>query len=153
MRAFTERGGWWVVAQVMLFVLIGGCWLIWSYDWGPLAVGTGYPVAVAGAVLAVWGVLALGGNLTPYPSPKSDAELIERGPYRVVRHPIYGGIVIGAAGISLADGNAGALTFTLGLLILFLGKSEFEEERLLRRFPAYASYRLRVRTRLIPWVI
>jgi protein-S-isoprenylcysteine O-methyltransferase Ste14 len=153
MQGFTERGGWWVVAQIILFALIGGCWLIWSYDWGPMAVGTGWPLAVAGAGLALGGVFALGGNLTPYPSPKSDAELTERGPYRFVRHPIYGGIVAAAAGISLADGNAGALTFTLGLLILFLGKSEFEEERLLRRFPAYASYRKRVPWRLIPWLV
>jgi protein-S-isoprenylcysteine O-methyltransferase Ste14 len=70
-----------------------------------------------------------------------------------VRHPIYGGIVLGAGGISFADGSAAGLTLALGLLVLFLGKSEFEEERLLSRFPAYAGYRQRVPRRLIPWLL
>ena len=153
MREFTERGGWWVVAQMILFGLLALLWLTWSGDWGPVAVAAGSAIAVAGAGQAGWGLLALGGNLTPYPSPKVDSSLIERGPYRYVRHPIYGGLVLGAAGISLLDGNAGGLTVTLGLLVLFLGKSEFEEERLLARFPAYAGYRRRVRRRLIPFVV
>jgi protein-S-isoprenylcysteine O-methyltransferase Ste14 len=153
MREFTERGGWWVIAQVALFGLLGALWWSWSGDWGPVASVAGWAAAAAGALQGVWGLLALGGNLTPYPSPKDVASLIERGPYRLVRHPIYGGIVMGAAGLSLADGNAGGLTITLGLLILFLGKSEFEEERLLARFPAYDRYRERVTHRLIPWVV
>ncbi len=152
-REFSQRGGWWVVAQFVLFGLLAVAWLSWSDDWGVAATGAGILLTGLGAVQGLWGVAALGGNLTPYPSPKTHAELIERGPYRVVRHPIYGGLVMGAAGLSLVDGNAGGLTFTLGLLILFLGKSEFEEERLLARFPAYAAYRRRVSSRLIPWVV
>jgi len=153
MREFSERGGWWVVAQIVLFLLLGILWWTWDGHWGPVAVAAGLAIATGGALQALWGLLALGGNLTPYPSPKHGAELIERGPYRLVRHPIYGGLVLGAAGISLLDGNAGGLTVTLGLLVLFVGKSEFEEERLLARFPAYGEYRARVRWRLIPLLV
>jgi protein-S-isoprenylcysteine O-methyltransferase Ste14 len=153
MQRFTARGGWWVVAQIALFVLLGMLWWTWDGHWGRPAVVAGWAAAGAGALQGLWGLLALGGNLTPYPSPKHGAELIERGPYRLVRHPIYGGLVMGAAGISLADGNAGGLTVALGLLVLFVGKSEFEEERLLARFPAYEGYRHRVRWRLIPFVV
>jgi protein-S-isoprenylcysteine O-methyltransferase Ste14 len=153
MREFGERGGWWVVAQVVLFGCIAAAWLTWSADWGLVALGAGWALALAGALQSGWALLALGGNLTPYPSPRDGAELVDRGPYRLVRHPIYGGLVAGAAGVSLVDGNAGGLTFTLGLLILFLGKSEFEEERLLARFPSYVQYRERVPHRLLPWVV
>ena len=146
MGGFTERGGWWVAGQFVLLGLLLALWTSWSGDWGSVAAG-------AGILLGGWGLLALGGNLTPYPSPKEDATLVERGPYRLVRHPIYGGVVLSAAGLSLADGNAGGLTVTLGLFLLFLGKSEFEEERLLARFPSYDEYRRRVPKRLIPWVV
>jgi protein-S-isoprenylcysteine O-methyltransferase Ste14 len=152
-REFTARGGWWVAVQFALLGAIAAAWWAWSADWGPLAVAAGWAAAGAGAVLGGWGLVALGGNLTPYPSPRSDARLVERGPYRLVRHPIYGGIVMGAGGISLADGNAAGLTLALGLIVLFLGKSEFEEERLLSRFPAYGEYRERVPHRLVPWIL
>jgi protein-S-isoprenylcysteine O-methyltransferase Ste14 len=153
MRRFTERGGWWVAAQLVLLGLLGTALMVWTADWGPAATGGGWAVAAAGGGLAATGLAALGGNLTPYPSPGSDAHLVERGPYRLVRHPVYGGIVIGAAGISVVVGSIAGLSVTVGLVILFLGKSGFEEERLLRRFPAYAGYRNRVTRRLVPWVL
>ena len=88
-------------------------------------------------------------HLTPYPTPLHDAALVEHGPYRLVRHPIYGGIVLGAAGVS-ADGNWLGLALVAALGALFWGKSGFEEGRLLAHFPGYADYRDRVRRRLIP---
>jgi protein-S-isoprenylcysteine O-methyltransferase Ste14 len=72
--------------------------------------------------------------------------------YRFVRHPIYGGIVLGAAGLSLADGNATAVALTAGLAALFYGKSGYEERRLIARFPEYLAYRARVRCRLLPGI-
>ncbi len=97
--------------------------------------------------------MTLGRHLSPYPTPRRDAALVEHGAYRFVRHPIYGGVVLGAAGVSLADGNWPGLALAAALGALFWGKSGFEECRLLAHFPAYAAYRDRVRRRLIPWVL
>ena len=150
---FTARGGWWVVAQVILLGGLAAAWLLWGEGWGWGAVGAGAVLASAGACLAGGGLWALRRHLTPYPTPLYDAALVEHGPYRLARHPIYGGIVLGAAGVSLADGNWPGLALVAALGGLFWGKSGFEEGRLLAHFPGYAAYRDRVRRRLIPWVL
>lgn len=132
---------------------MAAAWLLWGQDWGWGAVGAGAVLAAAGAGLAGSGLLVLRRHLTPYPTPLSDAALVERGPFRLARHPIYGGIILGAAGVSVADGNWPGLALNTLLAVLFWMKSEFEERRLTAHFPGYAAYRARVRRRLIPWVV
>lgn len=153
MEDFTAKGGWWVVAQVVLFGGLAASWLVWGGGWGVIALAGGGVLAGAGAALAGTGLVMLGRHLSPYPTPLHDAALVEHGAYRLVRHPIYGGIVLGAVGLSVADGNRAGLALCAALLALFWGKSGFEERRLAAHFPAYAGYRERVRRRLIPWVL
>jgi protein-S-isoprenylcysteine O-methyltransferase Ste14 len=151
-RRFTEIGGWWVVAQFLLLGAIAASWLLWGEDWGVAALASGIVLVVGGAVLVVAGFWALRHHLSPYPEPVAHAALIVGGVYRFVRHPIYGGIVLGGLGLSLADGNPTGITLTMALMMLFYGKSGFEERRLIARFPEYVEYRAQVRCRLLPGI-
>jgi len=100
----------------------------------------------AGFALALWGARSLGRNLTPGTEPLSDAELVTRGAYSHVRHPIYGGVVLMLAGYTLVWSNwTLALLVGVGALQFFKAKSRREEEWLTQRFPGYRSYRLHVR--------
>jgi protein-S-isoprenylcysteine O-methyltransferase Ste14 len=153
MRSFTRRGGWWVVAQFALFGVIAGTLFFAGGDWGIPARLAGLLVGAAGATLAGWGLLALGENLSPYPHPVEGVTLVERGPYRVARHPVYGGLVVGGAGAGLFYGSWLALAATGVLAVLLLGKSRFEERRLADHLPGYDGYRSRVRRVMIPWVL
>jgi protein-S-isoprenylcysteine O-methyltransferase Ste14 len=153
MRSFTRRGGWWVVAQFVLFGVIGGALFFAGGDWGIFARLGGLLVGAAGAVLAGWGLLALGENLSPYPHPRDGVTLVERGPYREARHPVYGGLVVGGIGAGVFYGSWVALAATGALAVLLYGKSRFEERRLVEHLPGYDVYRLRVRRVLIPWVV
>ena len=143
------RGEGWVAIQVVLLGAIGVAgWLLgpdWDWpasDWSAV-VGVG--LVVGGAAQAALGLLHLGGSLTPLPHPRSDAELIESGMYGRVRHPIYGGLIVGAVGWALV--RASLVTLALaGLLWLFFRlKSAREEAWLLEWFPGYADYRSRTR--------
>lgn len=149
---FARRGGWWVAAQVGIFA---GYVLAMSRqaDVPPAVQGVGWALAIVGAAAALGGLVTLGPNLTPYPEPLTGAELIERGVYRLVRHPIYAGLCVGAAGLALARGSIAALVVALGLLVFFRVKAQGEELRLETAYPGYASYRERVRFMLIPWVL
>jgi protein-S-isoprenylcysteine O-methyltransferase Ste14 len=104
-----------------------------------------------GAVLATRGVVDLREALTPFPHPRPDAPLVEQGAYRLARHPIYGGLVLGAVGWGLITASALALALATVLLAFFDLKSRREEAWLVDRFPAYEAYRRRTR-RLIPFV-
>ena len=153
MRDFTAKGGWWVVAQGLLLAAEVAAWALWGSGWGVAAVAGGAVLAGAGGALGAGGFAALGRNVSPFPEPLAGAALVEGGAYRLVRHPIYGGLVLGAAGVSLADGNWPGLVVAALLAALFRAKSGFEERRLAARFPGYGAYRDRVRRRLLPWIL
>jgi len=153
MGSFADRGGWWVAAQGLLLVGAGSSWVLWGEWWGVVAVAAGLALAAAGTVLAGTGMVTLGRNLSPYPVPVPGATLVERGPYRLVRHPIYGGLILGTAGLSLTDGNWPGLVLASGLAALLWGKSRFEECRLQASVPGYSAYRRRVRRLFIPGLV
>ena len=153
MEGFSDKGGWWVVGQIVLGAGVVALVLVGGDDWGPVARIGGAAVAGAGALLIVLGLVTLGESLTPFPAPRSDAALVERGVYRLARHPIYGGISLGGLGLSVFDGNPLALSAAAALMLFLWAKAGHEEERLVSHFPDYAGYRTRVRSRLIPWVI
>jgi protein-S-isoprenylcysteine O-methyltransferase Ste14 len=134
-----KRGELWVVAQLLLFLAIAASWFF-----GPGVTRLGFLVAVLGVALAVWAGRTMGRSLSPFPRPPRDAELVDRGPYRFVRHPIYVGGTLFFAGLSLVFSVYG-LALTVVLAAFWLAKSRLEERHLAERFPEYADYRRRTR--------
>ena len=148
------RGEGWVAAQIVLFVVIaaaGAAGPVWSGVPRATGIATGIVLIGLGGLLAVRGVLDLRENLTPFPKPMDGAQLVEGGAYRLVRHPIYGGLVIASVGWGLATASLPALLGTVVLAAFFDLKSRREELWLGDRYPGYPAYRSRTR-RLIPWV-
>lgn len=145
-----------VAAQFVLFLALA---LAMAWD-GTLPDASVDPVRVVGLILAGIGAsLALmasrrlGDSLTANPEPRSSGFLVVTGPYRLVRHPIYGGVILFITGAALMmDSFPGAL-LSLGLIPFFYWKSSYEERRLRLRFARYASYVAQVPRRLIPYVI
>ena len=111
----------------------------------------GAVLAIAGALLAIVASRALGKGLSPYPRPSGPAVLVERGPYRWVRHPIYLGGILFFVGFSLAF-SPWALAVCAALAVIWALKLRVEERMLETRFPEYRTYRERTRARLVPFV-
>jgi protein-S-isoprenylcysteine O-methyltransferase Ste14 len=105
----------------------------------------------AGLWLAASGIGTLGKSVSPLPKPPATAELKESGVYALVRHPIYGGILLLSLAWSLAL-SPWALIPTGALAIALVFKSRLEERWLIDRHPAYADYRQRVRRRFVPYL-
>ncbi len=109
-------------------------------------------LAVAGLLLGVWGVLAMGiGRVHVLPHPRPDAQLVARGPYRLIRHPMYSGLLVFGLALVLAAPLWWRWLIWLALLIDLVLKLRYEEGLLAARFPAYAAYQQRT-WRLVPWV-
>jgi len=112
----------------------------------------GVILAGVGLVLAVAGGRTLGRSLTPLPKPRAGATLRRGGVYRLVRHPIYGGVILMAAGWSLGSAPLG-LVPTAALVGVFTFKARREETWLLAHYADYAEYRARTPRRLLPWLL
>ena len=139
----SDRGGGWVVAQTVLMVLV--VVLVFLPPFWPRQLSfVGIPLAVLGAVGFVWSARALGKSMTPYPRPRDTGELIEKGPYRFVRHPIYASGLLFFLGVGLSS-SVPATLGALALGALWWRKAAVEEDHLSARFPEYDDYRRRVR--------
>ena len=113
----------------------------------------GVVLCVAGLAFCVWARLALGSNWSGVVTFKGGHELITRGPYAIVRHPIYTGFLIMIVGTVIVFGHVAGI---IALPFIFWGlwiKLRYEEKLMLEKFPeAYAAYRRRVK-RLVPFVL
>jgi protein-S-isoprenylcysteine O-methyltransferase Ste14 len=111
----------------------------------------GLLIAIGGQVLFIGGLAGVRDSLTPFPRPLEHARLQVGGAYRLVRHPIYGGLILIALGWSLIS-SPPALAVTIALWLVLEVKSRLEESMLVQRFPEYDAYRQRVRWRFVPGV-
>jgi protein-S-isoprenylcysteine O-methyltransferase Ste14 len=124
-------------------------------EWSPRAQAAGRLAGglmlFSGTLLAVAGTFNLGRKLTPFICPKADSVLLEKGAYRLVRHPIYSGLL--QIGFGWGLWIHGWLTLSYGVLLfmVFDLKSRREEEFLCRSFPDYPVYSSKVK-RLIPFI-
>ena len=109
-------------------------------------------LAVTGLIVTLWARAALGRNWSGTIAFKEGHELIQRGPYAYVRHPIYSGLLLMGLGTAIAADRLSSFVFLAAVFVFLAIKAHFEEELMTRHFPeAYAQYRRRVRA-LIPGV-
>lgn len=99
-------------------------------------------LTVAGIALAIRAVLVLGRHYDLELEVHQDHELVRRGPYRLVRHPVYTGLAMHLLGACVATGNVLLIAGTLLVVLPIFYLRVRAEERLLReRFgPAYDAY-------------
>jgi protein-S-isoprenylcysteine O-methyltransferase Ste14 len=116
-----------------------------ALDWA------GAACAILGANLVYLSARALGRSLTPFPRPREPGELVTEGPYRLARHPIYGGGILFFLGWALFSAPI-ALLGVAALAALWVGKSRLEERLLVARFPDYDRYRQETPRRFVPFI-
>ena len=110
-------------------------------------------LVASGLSFSVIARLYLGGNWSGTVTLKQDHTLIQSGPYRFARHPIYTGLLLAIAGSAIAEGEMRAILALALIVWAFLWKIRAEEQFMLEQFgDAYARYRQRVAA-LIPGVI
>jgi protein-S-isoprenylcysteine O-methyltransferase Ste14 len=115
-------------------------------------------LAVAGDVLFVTGsyvyFAVLRKNSFAGATVQIDAgqQVISTGPYAIVRHPMYDGLLLCCLGIALALGSYWASLLVIPICALVVFRLRNEEALLVRRLPGYTEYCANVRWRLIPWL-
>jgi protein-S-isoprenylcysteine O-methyltransferase Ste14 len=137
-----------LIAAIIVVGLLAPGWPDGARWW---VKGAGVVLLFAGALVLVSAGRALGSGFTPFPKPAEGGALVEEGPYAFVRHPVYSGGLLVAAGLSLAL-SPWSLAVTAALAVVWALKASVEERFLTARYPGYADYCSRTRYRLVPFV-
>jgi protein-S-isoprenylcysteine O-methyltransferase Ste14 len=137
--------------------LLLAVWLLWAdripvtflntrvIPWSPSIFWATALVTAAGLLFAVWARVRIAGNWSGTVTLKQSHELITTGPYAMVRHPIYTGLLAAVAGSALVRGEwRGVLAFVIAYAALWR-KLRLEERWMRERFgQQYAEYSRRV---------
>ena len=108
-------------------------------------------VCAAGIALAFAARYHLGANWSPIPAVKENHELVTSGPYRMIRHPIYSGMILAFVGTSFITAPAFWLAFAI-LSVTFVARCRTEEKMMEAEFPeTYEAYE-KTTWALIPYV-
>jgi len=79
-------------------------------------------------------------------------QVVTTGPYQVVRHPMYVGIIIAVLSVPLALGSWWALIPAVLIVALFIVRTALEDHTLIKELPGYQEYTRQVRYRLLPGI-
>jgi protein-S-isoprenylcysteine O-methyltransferase Ste14 len=149
-NSFFERGGAWVVIQFLLLTAVIVLGVAFHGDWTHVpTIATGALLFILGGYFGIAGVIVLGRNRTAYPRPCAGSELVQRGIYARVRHPLYTSLMLASVGWALMWQSGYSLMAALVLLPFFHAKAGLEERWLREKYPDYADYAKRV-PRFIP---
>jgi len=148
------HGEGWVAIQAVLITLVlilGLKGPRWPWPGRVVRIVLALPLACAGLALFAGGALRLGRHLTPLPKPTASGELRRDGVFSLVRHPIYGGVLLVFAGWTLVTSPLSILAFAPAIPFLEL-KRRREEAWLAERHADYGEYMADVRHKFVPFV-
>ena len=139
-----------IKARILVFIQISCIIFIFS---------SGSPVArhplllllqIAGIAVGIWALNVMGiGNMNISPLVKEGAVLVTRGPYMVIRHPMYLAVLLVIWPLIIDDFSVTRITTGFVLTLDLIIKILFEENLLKKQFQEYESY-VKTTKRLIP---
>jgi protein-S-isoprenylcysteine O-methyltransferase Ste14 len=121
--------------------------------YGEAAYAVGVAMVAAGLAFSVWARVHIGRNWSATVTVKQDHELVQSGPYRLVRHPIYTGLLLALLGTAVARGDVQGFVAVAVAVAAIWRKLRLEERWMQDTFgDTYARYRAHVAA-LIPWLL
>lgn len=147
-----------------LIPLFLAVWLLWArwipaallndrlFPWAPWEFWIAASITALGLLLTVCARVYLGPNWSGVVTIKQGHELIDTGPYALVRHPIYTGLLVAFIGSAIALGEWRGVLAVLLAWAAFWRKLRVEERWMIERFgEQYRAYRKRVPALVPSW--
>ncbi len=118
-----------------------------------MAVGLGWKIMeLLGGVIGVWAIVVMNGSkIHIMPKPRAGAILMKKGPYKIIRHPMYTAIILTLTPLIITHFDWMRFWILSVLYINLIFKLTFEESLLLEYFEDYSSYR-KTTWRILPYI-
>lgn len=140
-----------VVWLVIMVSVAAGIYV--AEHWPAAALPHQPSVVFAGLLLRWWAIITLGRFFTVDVTIEKDHELVERGPFRMVRHPSYTGVLLAFVGLALTlDNWAALLVILLPIGVAFIHRMNVEEKALSGALGSQYTNYMRRTKRLVPFV-
>ena len=140
-----------VIVIIVILLIRSGALRGHGLNTDPWRAGLGVVLFTLGLGFAIWARVHIGRNWGTPMTQKDDPELVTSGPYRLVRHPIYSGILIGGVGTAVALSWLWLIAVVLAG-VYFVYSATVEERYLTEQFPdTYLAYRHSTKM-LVPFV-
>jgi len=110
-------------------------------------------LSTTGLLTSLWARMALGRDWSSVVVLKVGQELVQAGPYRFVRHPIYSGMTLMFAAIVLLVGRVAGILAMCLFVYSFVLKLRREERMMLKQFPTTYPEYMKKTKRLVPFII
>ena len=105
----------------------------------------GFIIILIASIIMLLAIKDLGSNLSPFPRPIANGNLITSGIYRFTRHPMYYSLILISLGIFIINLSFYYLFLTLTLTLVIKFKIILEEQYLNKKFKNYLSYKDKVK--------
>ena len=120
---------------------------------GPMLVTAAVVLFVSGLILRWWAIITLGRFFTVDVTIEKDHELVERGPFRIVRHPSYTGVLLAFVGLALSLGNwAAFIVILVPIGAAFIHRINVEEQALSHALGSHYTEYMKRTKRLVPFI-
>lgn len=139
-------------SMILIFIQFT-CFAYFLFDNNLLANNYLIALQFIGFVVAIWGVIVMKiGNFNVQPEVKMNAQFITKGPYKIIRNPMYCGLILFFSINIISNFSFFSFGILSILIITFLTKINMEEDFLSQRFgEKYETYKKKT-YRLIPYV-
>jgi protein-S-isoprenylcysteine O-methyltransferase Ste14 len=140
-----------VIVIIVILLIRSGVFRSHGLNTDQWRAGLGIVLFALGLGFAIWARVHIGRNWGTPMTQKDDPELVTTGPYRLVRHPIYSGILVAGVGTAVALSWQWLIAVVLAG-VYFVYSATVEERYLTERFPqTYPAYRHSTKM-LVPFV-
>ncbi len=111
----------------------------------PFSYFVGFLIIIIAFVILLVSIKDLGRNLSPFPRPKNNSNLVTKGIYRFIRHPMYYSVIFISLGVFLIKLSIYHLFLSISLSLVIKFKIALEEQYLKNKFKNYFLYKNEVK--------
>ena len=139
--------------SAILIFLQFACFAYFIFYENLLVNNTLITIQIIGFTLSIWGIFVMQiGNFNVQPEVKYNAKFITKGPYKLIRNPMYTGLILFFSANIISEFSFFSLSVFTILIVVFLSKIAMEESFLNEKFGLqYEKYKKRT-YRLVPYI-